>query len=131
MTLTQTHATEARGTAAASRSAPRLTRIPAAASPLLPVQRGALSVPGQEPFLTTAQAGSGSREDVGRRFESLFLKKLVEELRVSAGGDEGMFGSGPGSGIQEDWFDQIFADHLADTGRFGFAKLLPRENSDA
>jgi Rod binding domain-containing protein len=98
-----------------------LTQIHTAAAPGTPVRTQSL----------LAASKGESREDVGRRFESLFLKKLVEELRVSAGGDEGMFGSGPGSGIQEDWFDQIFADHLADTGRFGFAKMLPQEKSDA
>jgi Rod binding domain-containing protein len=74
---------------------------------------------------------SPSRASVARQCEGLFLKKLVEELRVSAGGEEGLFGSGPGSAIQEGWFDQIMSDHLAATGKLGFARLIEKGMSHA
>lgn len=67
--------------------------------------------------------------DAWRQFQSLFLKDLVRELRQSSAGEEGMFGSGPESGVMEDWYDQYLSEHLAAASRFrldqGMQKQLP------
>lgn len=59
-----------------------------------------------------------STADAWRQFQGLFMKDLVREMRQSAGGDEGMFGSGPESGVMEDWYDQYLSEHLAASARF-------------
>jgi hypothetical protein len=59
-----------------------------------------------------------STADAWRQFQGLFMKDLVREMRQSAGGDEGMFGSGPESGVMEDWYDQYLSEHLAASTRF-------------
>jgi Rod binding domain-containing protein len=51
---------------------------------------------------------------------------LVSELRT-AGGEQGLFGDGPGTGIMEDWFDQSLAEHLASSGRMGMAASIRKE----
>ena len=60
----------------------------------------------------------------GRQFEGLFLKQLVSQLRESAGGEDGLFGSAPGAGVMEDWFDDYFAAHLAQGRGVGLGKQL-------
>ena len=63
------------------------------------------------------------------QFERIFVQQMVQAMRssVSLGGDEGgMFGSGPGAGTFEDWFDTHLSRHLSETGGIGIGDMLVR-----
>jgi flagellar protein FlgJ len=68
-------------------------------------------------------------EATAHQFEAIFTQQMVQVMRQATGtlGEEGMFGSGPGSGTYEDWFDQNMARSLSDGGRLGIAEAMLRD----
>jgi Rod binding domain-containing protein len=79
-----------------------------------------------------ADAGQKARqhaEKVADQFETIFVRSMVQSMRLSAtyGGDSGMFGSGPGADTYSDWFDQNVAEHVSASSQVGIAKQLMRD----
>ena len=68
-------------------------------------------------------------EATAHQFEAIFTQQMVQVMRQGTGtlGDEGMFGSGPGAGTYEDWFDQNMARRLTEGGRIGIADTMLRD----
>ena len=77
----------------------------------------------------TALSPRQRAEATASQFEAIFTQQMVQTMRQGTGtlGDEGMFGSGPGSGTYEDWFDQNMARRLSDGGRIGIAAAMLRD----
>src|SRR4026207_2280315 len=67
-------------------------------------------------------------EATAHPFEAIVPHEMVQVMRQGTGtlGDEGMFGSGPGAGTYEDWFDQNMARRLTEGGRIGLADTMVR-----
>jgi Rod binding domain-containing protein len=62
---------------------------------------------------------------VAEQFETVFVRTMVASLRQSASlGEEGMFGSGPGSDTYTDWFDQNLAEQISKSGRVGIKQQI-------
>ncbi|GEM_PF-4673493 len=67
-------------------------------------------------------------EKAASGLESLFLKMLVHRMRKNAESfGEGLFGKGPGSGIQSSLYDSLLAGRLADSKGTGLKEVLLRD----
>lgn len=68
-------------------------------------------------------------EKVADQFETIFVRSMVQSMRLSAtyGGESGMFGSGPGSDTYSDWFDQNVAEHVCVSSQVGITQQLMRD----
>lgn len=73
-----------------------------------------------------AQKGRQHAEKVADQFETIFVRTMVQSLRLSAtyGGESGMFGVGPGSDTYADWFDQNVAEHVCTSSQVGIKQQL-------
>jgi len=73
-----------------------------------------------------AQKARQHAEKVADQFETIFVRTMVQSLRLSAtyGGESGMFGSGPGSDTYADWFDQNVAEHISSSSQVGIKHQL-------
>ena len=74
----------------------------------------------------SAIAGRQRAEKAAQQLEQVFVQYMVQGLRKSSpGGEEGgLFGSGPGAGTYEDWFDSHLSRHLNDRGGIGIARVI-------
>jgi len=65
-------------------------------------------------------------EQVADQFETIFVRTMVQSLRLSAtyGGESGMFGTGTGSDTYAEWFDQNMAEHVAASSQIGIKRQL-------
>ncbi len=67
----------------------------------------------------------GEAERAAAGFEAIFLKILIGRMRRNAEAfGEGLFGAGPGSGIQTAMFDDFLARKLAAAGGAGLKDVL-------
>jgi Rod binding domain-containing protein len=64
----------------------------------------------------------GKDEAAAQAFEALFASMLVGEMRKSM--PEGFFGSGPGSDVYGQWFDQHMGSALSADDGLGLAGML-------
>lgn len=85
---------------------------------------GAVAAPGAR--RDDARPGDGSElRHAARQFEAVLLRQLVSAMRRSA--PKGGLGSGGGaSGQYLAMFDQVLADHMAETGGIGLADVISR-----
>ena len=76
-----------------------------------------------------AQKTRQHAESVAQQFETIFVRSMVQSMRMSAtfGGESGMFGSGPGADTYTDWFDQNVAEHVSSSSQIGVAQQLMRD----
>jgi len=65
-------------------------------------------------------------EKVADQFETIFVRSMVQSMRLSAtyGGESGMFGTGPGADTYSDWFDQNVAEHVCASSQVGITQQL-------
>ena len=77
---------------------------------------------------TTALTEQQKARAAADRFEQIFVQQMVQAMRDTASGlgGEGMFGSGPGAGTYEDWFDSNLASHMMKNDGIGLADALMR-----
>ncbi|MDF1800340.1 MAG: rod-binding protein [Planctomycetota bacterium] len=65
---------------------------------------------------------SGKDEQAASQFEAMFASMLVTEMRKSM--PDGFFGSGPGSDIYGQWFDQHMGAAISKDDGLGLAGML-------
>ena len=88
-----------------------------------------ITSPSADPLLDPGLTRRQRAEATAERFEQIFVQQMVQSMRSSTtlGGGEGMFGSGPGAGTYEDWFDQHLSRHLTERGNIGLADVMLRD----
>lgn len=80
------------------------------------------------PSVTDGQPSESREEaihDAAQQFEALLINQLVQVMRSTVG-EEGLFGSGPGSQMYSHLFDQALSDSMAAAGGMGMREVIER-----
>jgi flagellar protein FlgJ len=81
-----------------------------------PAPDAAPARPGADPALREA----------ARRFEGLFVTKLLQSALGGESTGGGLFGQGPGSDVYQGLLETFLSDHLSRGGGLGLAESLAR-----